>query len=62
MDFFPQEGSMVFFKFKKIVLLVVEKKHLTKLGIKKILEIHNEINDDRKRKYSDEEILSLIPN
>ena len=50
-----------FFKFKEIALLVAEKKHLTKLGIEKILEIRNEMNNGGKRKYSNNEILSLIP-
>lgn len=50
-----------FFKFKQLTALISENQHLTRDGIKKILEIRKEMNDGGKRKFSDEDILSLIP-
>jgi hypothetical protein len=43
--------------FTKIVMMMKENKHLTKEGIKTILNLRNEMNEGGKRKYSDEEIL-----
>src|SRR3990167_8809575 len=50
-----------FFKFKQLAALISEDRHLTRDGIKTILEIRREMNDGGKRKFSDVEILSKIP-
>ena len=49
-----------FSKFKKIVYLIREGKHLTEEGIKEIISIRNKMNNGGKRKYSEEEILKEI--
>jgi len=49
-----------FSKFKKIVYLIKEGKHLTGEGIKEILNIRDKMNNGGKRKYSEEEILKGI--
>jgi hypothetical protein len=51
-----------FSKFKKIAYLLKERKHLTKEGIREILEIRREMNDGGKRKYSEKEILEKFSN
>lgn len=45
-----------FSKFKKIVSLIKEGKHLTEEGLKEILAIRDKMNNGGKRKYSAEEI------
>lgn len=59
--FFSSKKKRDFFKFKQLTALISENQHLTRDGIKKILEIRKEMNDGGKRKFSDEDILSLIP-
>lgn len=49
-----------FSKFKRIATLIGDKKHLNEEGIGEILEIRREMNDGGKRKYSDNEILSVF--
>jgi hypothetical protein len=44
-------------RLEKIAKLVTEKRHLTKAGIKKILEIRSPMNNGGKRKITDEEIV-----
>ncbi len=50
-----------FSAFKEISEIMENKEHLTKTGIKKILRLRNQMNigRGRKRKYSDDEILSF---
>jgi len=49
-----------FSKFKKIVHLIKEGKHLTEEGIKEILKLRDKMNNGGKRRYSEEEILKEI--
>ena len=49
-----------FAKFKQIVSLIKEGAHLTESGIRKILEIRNDMNDGGKRRYSHQEILATL--
>ena len=49
-----------FAKFCKIARIVEKGEHLTKEGVKEILEIRREMNDGGKRKYSEKEILKEI--
>ena len=46
-----------FSKFCQLADLLHQNQHLTKDGIKQILEIRREMNDGGKRKYSEQEIL-----
>lgn len=67
--FFKQYGFLSakkkrdFAKFKQIAGLIQQKEHLTKEGIKKILEIRSDMNDGgaNRRKYQDNDILNLLP-
>lgn len=49
-----------FAKFCELARLIKNENHLTKEGIKKILEIRRDMNDGGKRKYSEMEILSKL--
>ena len=49
-----------FAKFKQIVALMQRGAHLTKDGIREILEIRNEMNDGGKRRYAHEVILATL--
>ena len=49
-----------FSKFCQIAKLIKTNQHLTKEGIKEILDIRREMNDGGKRKYSENEILKRI--
>lgn len=49
-----------FSKFKRIANLISDKQHLNREGIEVILEVRREMNGGGKRKYSDEEILSVF--
>ena len=49
-----------FSKFGQIAKIIADKNHLTESGVQKILEIRKEMNDGRKRKYSDAEILEVF--
>lgn len=49
-----------FAKFKKIAILISQKKHLNQGGIREILAIRGEMNDGGKRKYSDDDILAVF--
>ncbi len=49
-----------FSKFCQITEIVNNNEHLTKEGIKKILEIRRKMNDGGKRKYSEEDILENV--
>ena len=51
-----------FSKFKQLAKIIKEGNHLNKNGIQSILDIRKEMNDGGvgKRKYSDEEILTLF--
>ena len=49
-----------FSKFCQIVEMIRDGEHLTKDGIKKILEIRRNMNDGGKRKYSEKEILQGV--
>ena len=56
--FLSQKKKRDFAKFKKIARLMKwENAHLTPEGIKQILRIREDMNDGRKRKYSQQEIL-----
>lgn len=46
-----------FQNFCKVIQLMVEKKHLTRNGIEKIIELRDSINVGRKRKYTKKQIL-----
>jgi hypothetical protein len=46
-----------FQRFKQIVSLMKNERHLTRGGIREILSLRNEMNGGGKRKYRDEEIL-----
>ena len=49
-----------FAKFKQIVALMQKGAHLTKGGIREILEIRNEMNDGGKRRYAHQDILASL--
>jgi hypothetical protein len=49
-----------FSKFKKIVYMLKEEKHLDGEGIKEIMKLRDMMNDGGKRKYTEEEILKEI--
>lgn len=49
-----------FAKFKKIAKLMQEGRHLSKEGIREIMQIRQEMNDGGKRKYSEEQILAAL--
>jgi hypothetical protein len=49
-----------FKKFKQIVALVKEGAHLKPDGIRKILEIRNDMNDGGKRRHTHEDILASL--
>ena len=46
--------------FQQIISMMKNDEHLTKDGIKKILQLRNQMNDGGKRKYSDEEIIKAL--
>jgi len=59
--FLSQRKKKAFSKFKKILKLMKERKHLTKEGIKEIAELREEINQDNsKRRYNKEDIISSL--
>jgi len=49
-----------FSKFRKIVCLLKEGKHLNEEGIREIMKLRDLMNDGGKRKYTEEEILQEI--
>jgi LAGLIDADG endonuclease len=49
-----------FGKFKQIVALVQRGAHLSPIGIRKILEIRNDMNDGGKRRHTHEAILASL--
>lgn len=51
-----------FAKFVELASLIGDGEHLTRDGIKRILEIRREMNDGGKRRYSDAEILGKLEN
>jgi hypothetical protein len=56
-NFLSAKKKRDFAKFCKIADIIEKREHLTKEGIKEILEIRREMNDGGKRKYSEKEIL-----
>lgn len=50
-----------FAKFKQIAALVREGSHLRPEGIREILEVRREMNDGGKRRHTDSDILSTLP-
>ena len=59
-NFLSAKKKHDFSKFKKLVKLIGENKHLTDDGIKEILTIRREMNDGGKRKYQDDDILKQL--
>ena len=51
-----------FAKFKQLAMLLEDKQHLSRDGIRRILDIRREMNDGGKRRYTDEEILGRLEN
>ena len=49
-----------FAKFKQIVVLIKSGAHLTKNGIRRILEIRGDMNDGGKRRYAHVDILATL--
>ncbi len=49
-----------FLKFKQIVVLIKSGVHLTPNGIRRILEIRNDMNDGGKRRYAHADILASV--
>ena len=59
--FLSQRKKKAFSKFKKILELVKEGKHLTKEGIEEIVKLREEINEDNsKRRYDKDYIISSL--
>jgi hypothetical protein len=59
-QFLSQKKKRDFAKFKKIADIIKNDLHLTKDGIKQILELRSDMNDGGKRKYSENEIMREI--
>lgn len=59
-SFLSAKKKRDFSKFKQLAVLISEKKHLAKAGVEEILKIRRNMNDGGKRKYSDQDIMSLI--
>ena len=61
-SFLSAKKKRDFAKFKQIAKLVAGGEHLKKSGIRRILEIREQMNDGGagRRKYSDSEILALV--
>ena len=57
-SFFSKKRKYVFDIFSKIVQIVDESRHLSKKGMKEILDLRDLIKVSRKRKYSKTEILN----
>ena len=57
-QFLSAKKKRDFSKFCQLARLIKDDKHLTKEGVKQILEIRREMNDGGKRKYSEDEILN----
>lgn len=59
-NFLSSKKKRDFSKFRKIANMLNRKSHLTKEGIKEILEIRDKMNDGGKRRFSNREILDRI--
>ena len=51
-----------FAKFKELAELMRQGQHLTRKGIEEVLCIRQSMNDGRKRKYSDQEVMERLEN
>ena len=51
-----------FLKFKEICLLMQQEKHLTKAGLKKIIEISLDTNSKTRRQTTKEDLLLILAN
>jgi len=59
--FLSQRKKKAFSKFKKVLEIIKDKKHLTKEGIEVVAKLREEINlDNSKRRYNKEEIISSL--
>ena len=61
-NFLSAKKKRDFSKFQQIAKIISEKDHLTKPGIVQILKIRSDMNDGGKRRYTDEQILSVLEN
>lgn len=59
-NFLSAKKKRDFAKFKQIVVLIQQGAHLTKNGIREILEIRNDMNDGGKRRYAHVDILASL--
>ena len=59
-SFLSEKKKRDFQKFIDAALIVSEKRHLTYEGLVEIVQLRREMNDGGKRKYTDEQILSLF--
>src|SRR3989338_10921057 len=61
-SFLSAKKKRDFSKFKQIVELIKQGKHLTHDGVEEILKIRVEMNDGGKRRYTDDEIRKKLEN
>ena len=61
-SFLSAKKKRDFGKFIQLAEIIDKKRHLREEGIVEILKIRREMNDGGKRKYTDEDILSLFKN
>lgn len=59
--FLSAKKKSEFSKFRQLAKLLQNEEHLTKEGLKKVLKLRAELNEDRVEKYSDSEIFNSMP-
>ncbi len=61
-DNYPLQGSKAkdYEKFREIVIMVSENKHLSKRYLRRIIKLAYEMNPSGKRKYREEELLKVL--
>ena len=59
-SFLSAKKKRDFLKFCQLTELISKNEHLTKEGVRKILDIRREMNDGGKRRYSEREILQKL--